>query len=632
MASPRRSVAFWGVMAAFMLALLGRLFFLQVVGASEYRERAEGNRLRVILEPAPRGVIRDRHGQVLAASRLSYSVTLYPIKLSRKQTEEVIQRLGKLLGISPQEIAARRQKAGSLPVRILSDIDDRTIAIIAENQHRLPGVSIDPVTVRHYPRGRFASHLLGYTGEITDSEVEALAEQGYRPGDIMGKTGLERIFDLELRGTPGRQQVEVDNRGRPMRTLAEIPPIPGKDLTIALDADLQAVAERELEGKTGAIVCLDPRTGEVLAMASKPDFDPNLFAGRIKPEDWKAINSPQRPLLNRAISSAYPPGSIFKIVTSVAAMEAGIVKEDTKFISTGQMYVGNRLFRDWKPGGFGRVDFHKALVMSIDTVYYELGLRLGPDRMAAAARSMGLGSPTGILLGHEASGFIPDSRWKRERFNEKWYPGESANMAIGQGWVLVTPIQAAVMAATVANGGRVVRPKLTRPASPDEARDPGIFNRWKPETLKMLHGSLHDVVDHGTGTAAKIPGITASGKTGSAEATKGGKTHGWFVCYSPSDNPRIAMAILVERAGHGGSVAAPIAGKLLRQFYGIPEATPSLTPAPDASRSASPAAPVPASPAAPGAALQTSLPGGDMAPDVRQVARAAASPRQSRRP
>jgi penicillin-binding protein 2 len=244
-------------------------------------------------------------------------------------------------------------------------------------------------------------------------------------------------------------------------------------------------------------------------------------------------------------------------------------------MSTGQLYVGNRLFRDWKPGGFGRVDFHKALVMSIDTVYYELGLRLGPDRMAAAARSMGLGTQTGILRGHEAAGLIPDSAWKRERFRERWYPGESANMSIGQGWVLVTPLQAAVMTATVANGGRVVRPKLTRPAAEAEAADPGIINRWKPETTKMVRGALRDVVDHGTGTGAKVPGTTAAGKTGSAEAVKGGKTHGWFVCYSPSDIPRIAMGILVEKAGHGGTVAAPIANKLLRQFHGIPEATAS---------------------------------------------------------
>jgi penicillin-binding protein 2 len=590
---------YWGLLAAVMLLLLGRLVVLQVLGASEFKERAEGNRLRVILEPAPRGVIRDRHGQVLAASRLSYSVTLYPIKLTKERTHEVIERLGKLLGISTAEIRAKREKAASLPVRIMSDIDDRTIALIAENQHKLPGVSIDPVTVRLYPRGRFAAHLLGYTGEITDAEVEELADQGYRPGDVMGRTGLERIFDVDLRGVPGRQQVEVDNRGRPMRTLAEIPPIPGKDLTVALDSELQAIAERELQGKTGAVVCLDPNTGEILALASKPDFDPNMFAGRIRAQDWKAINSPTKPLLNRAISSAYPPGSIFKIVTSVSALENGVAREDSKFMSTGVYYVGNRMFRDWKEGGFGRVDFHKALVMSIDTVFYELGLRLGPDRMAETARSMGLGKPTGILLGHEASGVIPDSNWKRERYKDRWYPGESANMSIGQGWVLVTPLQAAVMVSTVANGGRVVRPKLARPPAAGEAKDPGIHNKWKPETWKMMRSALADVVDHGTGTAAKIPGNTGAGKTGSAEAGKGQKTHGWFVCYSPAEKPRIAIAVLLERAGHGGSVAAPIAGKLLRQFYGIPEATVSATPGPGAAPAAKPASGSPAATRAP---------------------------------
>jgi penicillin-binding protein 2 len=574
--SPQIRTAVYSVSVALLLgALASRLITLQVVGASEFRERAEGNRLRVILDPAPRGVIRDRKGQVLAASRLSYSVTLYPIKLTRSQTDEVIERLGKLLAVSPAEIRAKRQKTPNLPVRVLSDIDERTIAIIAENQGKLPGVSIDPVTVRYYSRGRFASHLLGYTGEITDGELETMAELGYRPGDILGKTGVERIFDTELRGVPGRQQVEVDNRGRPMRTLAEIPPTPGKDLNIALDADLQAVAERALEGKKGSVVALDPHTGEVLALASKPDFDPNLFAGRIRPQDWKAINASTRPLLNRAISSHYPPGSIFKIVTTAAAMEAGIVREDSKFMSTGVFYVGNRMFRDWKPGGFGRVDFHKALVMSIDTVYYELGLRLGPDRMAQMSRNMGLGKQSGILLGHEAAGIIPDTAWKRQRFNEKWYPGESANMSIGQGYVTITPLQAAVMISTVANGGKVIRPKLSRPPAEAEAQDPGIVNLWKPETKKMLRGALYDVVDHGTGTAAKIPGYTASGKTGSAEARKGGKTHAWFVCYSPSDKPRIAIAVMLEEIGHGGSFAAPVAGKLLRQFYGIPEPTAS---------------------------------------------------------
>ncbi|MBU6429675.1 MAG: penicillin-binding protein 2, partial [Cyanobacteria bacterium REEB65] len=319
-------------LAATLGVLGGRLVQLQILGVDEFRERADGNRIRVTLVPAPRGIIRDRHGELLASDRLSYSVTLYPIQLSRQQTAQVIDRLGALLSIPPAEILAKWQKAGNLPVRIMQDVDPKTIAIIAENQRKLPGVSIDPITVRYYPRGRFAAHLLGYTGEITDKELQELADDGYRQGDIIGKTGLERVLDSELRGQPGRLQVEVDARGRPVRTLAEIPPVPGHDVTTTIDAGLQEVAEHELEGKVGAIVCMDPNSGEILAMASKPDFDPNLFAGRMRPQDWRALNSPVHPLLNRTISAVYPPGSTFKIVTTVAAMQQGIVREDSPFL------------------------------------------------------------------------------------------------------------------------------------------------------------------------------------------------------------------------------------------------------------------------------------------------------------
>ncbi|MBI6546021.1 MAG: penicillin-binding protein 2 [Cyanobacteria bacterium NC_groundwater_1444_Ag_S-0.65um_54_12] len=576
--NPAREWVFASILVALILLLASRLVVLQVIDMERFRERAEGNRLRIIFNPAPRGVVKDRRGKILAASRLSYSITLYPSNLTSEQAEAVIDRLSRLLGLTPAEIRIKWQKAARYPTRILQDVDERTIAIVAENMPKLPGVSIDPITGRYYPRGRFASHLLGYTGEVTDAELELAAEQNFRPGDIVGKTGIEKVFDQELRGRPGRQQIEVDARGRAIRTLAAIPAVPGKDLTLALDANLQAVAERELAGKIGAIVCIDANSGEILALASQPDFDPNLFAGRLLKQHWRELNSPLHPLLNRAIASSYPPGSIFKIVTTVAAMEAGIVKENSRFISTGVFYLGNRTFRDWKPGGFGLVNFHRALVMSIDTVYYELGLRMGGNFMAKVARSMGLGQRTGILLPGETAGIIPDSEWKRLVMRDKWYPGDSVNMAIGQGYVNTSPLQLAVMTATVANGGRVVRPKLLRPPYLAESHDPPSKNNWKQETWQMLHSALKDVVEVGTGTAAKVPGVTAAGKTGSAQAGKVGKTHGWFVCYSPAERPRIAMAILLERAGHGGSVAAPIAGKLLRQFHGLPtEATKTVS-------------------------------------------------------
>ncbi|MEB3298882.1 MAG: penicillin-binding protein 2 [Candidatus Sericytochromatia bacterium] len=586
--SRARTLLLGGVLGLGLLAVLARLGQLQLMGGQDFRERAEGNRLRVILEPAPRGLVRDRNGQVLANNRLSYSVTLYPIKLSRQQTEEVIGRLGHLLGVPAVEIRQKWRRAISLPVRVKTDVDDRTIAIVAENQARLPGVSIEPITVRHYPRGHLAAHLLGHTGEITERELDTLGE-GYRQGDIIGKTGLERVFDGTMRGEPGKQQVEVDARGRAIRTLAEVAPIPGKDVTLALDGNLQALAERELKGKLGAVVCMDPRNGEVLALASAPSFNPNIFAGRLRPEDWKAVNAPTRPLLNRAISSAYPPGSTFKIVTSVAALEAGLVKANTRFWSSGEFVLGNRVFRDWKEGGFGNVNFVDAMIHSIDTVYYELGLKLGVDRMAARAREMGLGRRTGILLPGEVQGIIPDGSWKLATVRQRWTKGDSVNMSIGQGFVTCTPLQLAVMLSTVANGGRLVRPKLLRPAAPEESEDPGALPAWQAATWQYLKHSLRRVVEAGTGAAAFHPKYSAAGKTGSAEAVKGQKTHAWFVGYTPADQPRLVVVVFAEKAGHGGSIAAPIAGKLFRQFHGLP-----VDPVASGSATSSIAAPAPA--------------------------------------
>jgi penicillin-binding protein 2 len=569
--------------------LIGRLVQLQIVGREEYLERANGNRLRIILTPAPRGVIRDRNGQILATSRLSYAVTLYPLKLTKATTEDVIARLGKLLAMDPAEIRDKWRKNGALarPVRIKQDIDAATIAVIAEHQRQLPGVSLEPITIRYYPRGPFLSHVLGYTGEITDAELEEFSDQGYRAGDIIGKTGIEKVFDQDLRGEPGREQIEVDARGKPMRILASVPPVPGKDLTLTIDANLQAVAEAGLAGHRGSCVVLDPNNGDVLALASAPSYDPNWFAGRISPALWKQLNGPDRPLLDRAIGSVYPPGSIFKIVTHAAAMEGGFANWNSHWHSTGVFYLGSRVFHDWKPGGFGYVDFKQALVWSIDTVYYELGLRMGGDRLARYARALGLGRPTGIVLPHEAHGLVPDSQWKEDRFHQRWYPGESVNMSIGQGYTQVSPVQAAVMMSTVANGGTVLRPKLTKPPSDDEKDNPqppdeGVNPRnWKPDTWRMLHTALAEVISRGTGTVAKLPGITVAGKTGSAQSRNGAaqKTHGWFVCYAPVEHPRIAIAAMMENAGHGGSTAGPVAAAVLKRYFGVGEfaATRSAT-------------------------------------------------------
>ncbi|HBN08870.1 MAG TPA: penicillin-binding protein 2 [Cyanobacteria bacterium UBA8530] len=560
--------SFIAVLAALLLG--GRLFQLQILGGGDYLRRAEQNRLRITTRPAPRGILRDRHGIILASNRLAYAVTIYPVELRPDQVPGVIDRLGRLLGIPSEEIWKKWKKTAPLPVKLKHDVDARTIALIAENHQDIPGVSIDPDVVRFYPHGRFAAHLIGYTGEITDAELEKRAQQGYRAGDIIGKTGVERVFDLVLRGKAGAQQVEVDAKSRPKRVIADIPAVPGEDLTLSLDAGLQAVAEKELEGKKGAIVALDPRTGGILAMASKPDFDPNLFAKRIDAKTWRELQGVSHPMLNRAISSAYPPGSIFKIVTSVAALEGGFAKPTTRFNSTGSFRLGRWVFHDWKAGGFGSVDLNKALIWSIDTVYYELGLRMGGDRMARVARDFGLGDRTGVLLPSETKGLVPDSKWKKEVYHERWYNGESVNMSIGQGYVQVSPIQAAVLIAKAATG-KLLRPKLLSPPAAEEKDDPPPGPVLKEETLKYLRENLAKVVSEGTGGTAKIEGIPTGGKTGSAESGVGHKTHAWYVCYGPTKNPTIALAVFVERMGHGGSIAAPIAQKLLKQHFGIKE-------------------------------------------------------------
>jgi len=558
-----------------------RLVQLQIVGSEQYFERAEGNRLRINLLAAPRGQIRDRNGLTLATSRLSYQIALHPVQLKKEQREEVADRLAVILGRPSAEMRAKLKRSkgpSALPIPMLDDVDETVVARVAEHQRELPGVSIDPVVVRYYPRGAFASHVVGYTGEVTERELENIGDQGYRSGDIIGKMGIEKVFDTHLRGVPGRLQVEVDARGRPMRKLAEVPPVPGKDITLTLDAKLQSTAEEALGDRKGSVVVMDPFNGEVLALASNPDFDPNVFATRLSPKAWQEINAPSRPLLNRAISSVYPPGSIYKIVTHAAAMEEGYASWNSRYNSTGVFYVGSKLFRDWKAGGFGNVDFKRAMVMSIDTVYYELGLKMGPDRMKRYATMFGLGEKTGIVLPSEKAGLIPDPAWKRRALKEKWYPGDSVNMSIGQGYIQMSSVQAAVEIATVANGGKVMRPILIR--SP-EGLDPVEVrkqNTWKPETWRMLKTALAETVASGTGAGARVPGYLAAGKTGSAEAIKGKPTHAWFVCYVPAEKPKLAIAVMLEMAGGGGAMAAPVAAKIIRANWGVPD--PNATKAP----------------------------------------------------
>lgn len=568
-----RATGFMGVAIALGFILAARLAQLQIYEGGRFLKLAEGNRLRIIPELAPRGIIQDRHGRILASNRLSYSLAMYPIKMKREQVGAVIDKLDNLLGVDGAEIRRRVDRFGyqsSHPIKLVPDIDQKMIARIAENQQDLPGVSIEPDTVRYYPRGTLGSHLLGYTGEVTEYELGRFPEREMRQGDLIGKAGIERTLDGWLRGQNGFQRVEVDSRGRLVQNMGTIPAVPGKNLKLFLDADLQTVAEQALEEKnlTGAVVAMNPQNGEVLALASRPHFNPNIFSRRVRASEWQQLQKMNYPFVNRALS-AYPPGSIFKIPMALAALETGKCTPARTFLSTGSLRVGNRTFHDWKSGGFGTVNLVQSLQWSIDTVYYQLGVEMGPDAMSRYARETGLGEYTGIALGGESRGLIPDREWKRKEYKDRWWPGDSANMSIGQGAVSVTPLQAAVMVSAFANGGKVLVPRLVDDGRPLEIRR---NNHWNPNNLNVVRQGLRAVVASGTGVVADVPGKTMSGKTGSAESGKP-KTHAWFVCFGPETDASIVVVAFAEAAGHGGDVAAPIARKILDRYFGIKDGT-----------------------------------------------------------
>lgn len=573
----RRAIGFMLVALIACGVLTARLAHLQLFEGEKFLKKAEGNRLRIIPYRAPRGLILDRHGRQLASNRLSYSLVLYPHKMQREKIEEVLALLRRYLSFDAAGVRAKVEKLGySSPhaVKVKGNLDQRTIARILENEGELPGASIEPEIIRHYPQGKLAAHVVGYTGEVTDAELGAESGAGLNQGDILGKTGMERIYDASLRGENGSQQVEVDARGRLVKVLRQIPPTPGKDLKLFIDAKLQAAAEKALDDAklTGAIVAMDPRTGEVLALASRPTFDPNVFARQVRPDEWRALQRMNYPFVNRALS-AYPPGSIYKIPMAMAALETGATTPGRLFHSTGSMRVGNRIFHDWHAPGFGYVDIVKSLQWSVDTVYYELGVKMGGDTMARYAHAFGLGEPTGIGLGRETAGLIPDPEWKKRVWKDKWWPGDSANVSIGQGAVSVTPIQAAVMISTIANGGKVLVPRLVNDGGTPPP--PRKVNHFKPQNMATVRKGLRLVVSSGTGTVADVPGKQISGKTGSAESGHR-LTHGWFVAYGPEPAPTIALVAFAEKAGHGGSMAAPLARAVLNEYFGIkpPKASP----------------------------------------------------------
>ena len=589
-----RRLPLFTALVAFVFGLLVmRLYYLQIVRGQHFGRLAEENRVSLIRVRAPRGIVYDRFGNVLVTNRPSFSVSLDLAAV--RGLESTIDAVAAALELDRAELARKARAVEPYrrfePLRIKDDVSRQEVAALEALRYDHPGVLVEVEPRRSYPHGTLASHVLGHVGQINAAELKARADLGYRTGDHIGKLGIEKELDAELRGRDGFQQMEVDSLGRGIKVLSSIPPIPGNSVTLTLDLALQQAAEEALAGVAGAVVAIDPRDGGLLAAASSPAIDPNLFSHGLSQEEWAALSTdPLHPLQNRIVQAQYPPGSVFKILTAIAALESGAITTATSYGCGGAMRYGNRDFRCWKKGGHGTVSLHRAIVESCDVYFYQVGLKTGIDEIARIAREFGLGRPTGVELGSEAPGLIPDSAWKRRVRKEPWYSGETLSAAIGQGYDLVTPIQAALLAATVANGGTVYRPRLIHRVADGSgatvragAAVAGRTVHLQPGTLAAVRDGLWGVVNEPGGTAARarVPGLSVAGKTGTAQvvgmakgerrsaAVREFKDHAWFVCYAPSGAGQVAIAAIVEHGGHGGSTSAPIARKLLVELKSL---------------------------------------------------------------
>ncbi|RMG48937.1 MAG: penicillin-binding protein 2 [Acidobacteria bacterium] len=560
------------LVAAGFLLFGGVFWYLQIVKGREYRLKAEENRLRRRIVRPVRGPLLDDSGELLASNRPTFSVYL-----DRRRTRDPsasVRELARLLGRPETPLLERLEEQASrpafLPVRLLEDVDLDVAARIEAHRAELGAIDVVVEARRSYPLGPAAAHVVGYTSEVTGEELAE--EEGLLPGDRVGRTGAEAAFDRSLRGRPGIVLEEVNARGRPIRAVATVRRAEhGRPLGLTIDADLQRDLAREFGRRAGAAVMLDPRTGAVKALFSSPSFDPNLFTTRLRPEAWEALAAdPRRALQNRAIGGLYSPGSTFKLVMAAAGLEEGVVEPDERIVCRGSATFHGRRFRCHRRWGHGPLRVREAIARSCNIFFYNVGDRLGIERIAAWARRFGLGSRTGVPLAGEAEGLVPDPDWKRRTRHEPWFPGETISVSIGQGPLMVTPLQMAVVAATIASGGRRPRPALHEPpGAPPPGRDVGL----SPRTLEEVRSGMIDVVEseHGTARAARIPGVLVAGKTGTAQvvgldAGSDPGDHSWFVGFAPADAPVLAWAILVEHGGHGGEAAAPIAGRVVRRY------------------------------------------------------------------
>ncbi len=594
----RRAALLGGGQIALFSVLGWRMYQLQIQDAEKYIVRADGNRISLRLLPPSRGRILDRNGLIMADNRENHRLSVLPEKT--EGLEKTLNLLMPIIPLSDYEQsrilreAARQGRRRFIPITIKENLRMMDVEWIEHNISDLPGVLLDRGETRYYPLGDLGAHILGYVGAVPESEQsdDPLLKL---PGFRVGINGVEKIYDTGMRGKGGGMRVEVNVRGRVIRELSSVPPRAGNDLILSLDMNVQKFAAQRLGEESASAVVMDIHSGELIVMASTPSFDPNAFTRRITSEEWKALNSdPRAPLSNKAIAGQYSPGSTFKMVVAIAALEAGVISPEQRIFCSGHTEVGNIRFHCWRRGGHGALDMVGAMKNSCDIYFYELARRLGPDRIAATAKKFGLGEPTGVDLPHELGGLVPTRAWRQKRFKGPWNPGESLNYGIGQGYLLTTPLQLAVMTARIANGGRAVVPYVARdlaidsdgqaiPRQPPDFPSIGVSKR----ALQIARKGMNAVSNEPGGTAYNaritLPGFELSGKTGTAQVRRISmreretgvrrndqlpwkeRDHALFVAYAPEHDPRYAIAVVVEHGGGGSSVAAPIARDIMME-------------------------------------------------------------------
>jgi penicillin-binding protein 2 len=553
------------------------LWYLQMIKGEEFMERAAENCIRSLVEDAPRGRIYDRQEKLLVTNRPAVVVSIIPAEVD--DLEKLSERLGRIICISPEKISQTVKNYLENPfktVKILDDCKTNKIVEIEERKDELRGVVLEVKPRRDYLYHDFAAHSLGYVGEIDKEELQQFGNPKFQGGDIIGKAGLEKYYDDILRGEKGGKEVEVDALGQEIATLLYQKPVPGEDLVLTIDRDLQLYGENLLFDKKGSIVVSDPNSGEILALVNRPSFSPNIFANGISSSDWKRLSSDaDYPLTNRSVQGLYSPGSIFKVVTAIAALEEGVTDRKRKIYCSGTFELADRVFTCWKETGHGSLNIVDGIAHSCNIYFYTLGKDLGIERFNKYMQKFGLGEKTGIDLPAEAIGTIPSAQWKEREVKEIWFPGDTINLSIGQGYLLLTPLQVHNLITTIATEGEVYKLHLVKKiifadGKTVEEIKPEIYKKvdFSSDTFKIIKEGLRQTILKGTGWRANIKELAVAGKTGTAQNPQG-ETHAWFIGFAPYEDPEICITVFLENGGEGGEAAAPIARAMLEKYFNI---------------------------------------------------------------